>query len=111
MTTEGWAKTFASSGTSATIDMAAHFSVINVTGQKINEHAGFWVSNTSVTATEILWFRLDATAAVVGADDNYILRPGERCYIRKSDFVSYIAAAGIPGFFVGGDMGGGMVYS
>ena len=109
MTTLGDSKVFASSTSSATIDMVANFTVNNG-GVRSNDHAGFWLTNLDTTAANIIWFRLDATTAVAGADDTYVLRPGERCYVRKSDFISYISAAATPQLLVAGDQSG-IVYA
>ena len=110
MTVEGNSKLYASTTANATVNVAADFQGINIGGIKQNDHVGFWVTNMDTTAANIIWFRLDATAATVGGDDCYPLRPGERCYIRKTDVINYIAAAATPGFWVGGDQSA-IVYS
>jgi len=110
MTTEGNAKTFPGVAvTNVPIDMRAHF-LVNQNGISMNDHAGFWLTNLSVTAAEIIWYRLDATVATVAGDDCYPLRPGERVYVRKTDTINFISASGTPGFCVAGDQSG-IVYS
>lgn len=109
MTALGFSKTYAGSVANLTVDCRAEFTV-NRSGIRASDHAGFWLTNLDTTAANIIWFRLDATVAVAGADDNYVLRPGERCYVRKTDSISFIAAAGTPSLNIAGDQSG-IVYS
>src|SRR3954471_12002768 len=92
MTTLGDAKTQASATSSATFDVRAELQVSQSGGFKANDHAGLWLTNLGTAAGDVIWFRLDNIPAISGGDDCYPLRPGERCYVRKTDFISYIAA-------------------
>jgi hypothetical protein len=109
LTALGDAKTQATSTGSATFDVNAQLTT-NAYGLKSNDHAGFWLTNMSTVATEVIWFRLDNVTVTVGGDDCYPLRPGERCYVRKTDWISYIASAGTPNLVIAGDQSG-IVYS
>lgn len=109
MTTKGDCKVFASTTANATIDMEANF-LVNINGIPQNDHAGFWLTNLDTVAANILWFRLDNVVATVAGDDCYVLRPGERVYVRKTSFISYIAAVATPGLLIMGDQSG-LVYS
>jgi len=110
MTVEGNALTIGASTADAVVDCKAEFQSINISGIRQNDHAGFWLTNLSVTAAEVIWYRLDDTVATVAGNDCYPLRPGERVYVRKTDQIHYIAFSGTPQFCVAGDQSG-IVYS
>jgi len=110
MTAMGDAKTQASAAGSTTFSVVTELMTGQGGGFKANDHAGLWLTNLGTAATDVIWFRLDNVPALVGGDDCYPLRPGERCYVRKTDFISFIAGAGTPGFCVAGDQSG-IVYS
>jgi hypothetical protein len=109
MTALGDAKTFATATTTGTFNIALELTS-NLGGFRSNDHAGLWLTNLGTAAGDVIWFRLDGVAAIVGGDDCYPLRPGERCYVRKTDSISYIAAANAPNLCVAGDQSG-IVYS
>jgi len=108
VTAKGNAKVYTSALTNTTVNMETEF-LLNQ-GVRYNDHAGFWLTNLDVTAANILWFRDDNTAATVEGDDCWVLRPGERCQVRKTSFISFIAAAGTPKLLIAGDKSG-LVYS
>lgn len=107
MTVKGNAKVY-TGGATQTINMESEFLLVN--GIRYNDHAGFWLTNLDVTAANVIWFRDDATAAVAEGDDCWVLRPGERVYVRKTSFISFVAVAGTPKLLVAGDKSG-IVYS
>jgi hypothetical protein len=110
MTALGNAKTYTLvASTNQTIDIAAEFAVVSFAGQKEVIHVSFWLKNLSNTAADVIWFRLDGTAATVAGNDCYPLGAGERVNVRKNDFMSFISAS-TPGFCILGDQSG-IVYS
>ena len=80
-------------------------------GQAISSHGGYWITNLSVTAAEIVWLRTDGIAATVLGDDCYVLRPSERIRVNPHDVLSAIAASGTPSILIAGDIGGQIIYA
>jgi len=111
MTALGNAKTYTLvASTNQTIDIAAEFASPNsFAGQKEVIHVSFWLKNLSTTATDVIWYRLDGTAATVAGNDCYPLGAGERVNVRKNDFMSFISV-GTPSFCILGDQSG-ILYS
>ena len=112
MTTKGYGFQQALSTSNLTIDLDGQFKVPNANlGSRQLMHSGIWIISMTTTALEVIWFRPDATAAVVGGPDCFPLRSGERCLIPWSSSLSLIAASGTPNVFIGGDFNASLLYA
>ena len=116
MTTAGNAKVFTLAVTNTVIDMATEFKVINSGGQMVSKHSGYWLINKSVTAAEVIWFRMDSTPtspnpATVDGPDCWPLRSGERVLIPICNRIDAISESGTPKLIITGDMNSTLLYA